>query len=70
MNNKELKVEMVRHNDTGLSLSKSLGISNTSLSLKLNGKAEFTKSEMIAIKRKYQLSDERFMEIFFTNEVS
>jgi len=66
MNTQELKVEMLRHEDTGLTLSKYLGISETSFSNKLNNKGtEFTQSEILQIKLKYELSPERVSEIFF-----
>ena len=38
MNKLALKIKMIANNDTGKSLSKALGISNTTLSNKTNGK--------------------------------
>lgn len=71
MNTQELKVEMIRHNDTGETLSKALGITRGTLSKKMNGAdADFTQSEMSTIIERYNLSSERATEIFFTNIVS
>lgn len=71
MNTQELKVEMIRHNDTGETLSKALGITRGTLSKKMNGTdADFTQSEMLTIIERYSLSSERATEIFFTNIVS
>ena len=71
MNIKELKVEMIRHDDTGEDLAKALGISRQTLSRKFNSdNADFTQSEIAAIQKRYQLSGERVTEIFFAENVS
>ncbi|MBO7357984.1 MAG: hypothetical protein J6U37_05700 [Lachnospiraceae bacterium] len=70
MNSIELDVEMKRHGDTGGTLSKALGISQSTFSLKRSGKAEFTQREMSVIVTRYNLSGERLLEIFFTEELS
>lgn len=65
MNTKELKVEMLRHGDTGIILSNAIGISETSFSNKINAKdTEFTQSEITLIRKRYKLSPERVVEIF------
>jgi len=71
MNAKELKVEMIRHNDTGESLAKKLNISSVSFSKKMNSNGtEFTQSEILSIRDEYHLSPERLEEIFFAKEMS
>lgn len=67
MNIEELKVEMLRHKDTGETLAAALNISRQSLSYKMNGKnnRDFSQSEIQAIKERYELSDNRVIEIFF-----
>lgn len=72
MNSKELKVEMMRHNETGEHLSEYLGISRQTLSNKMSEKqgAEFTQSEIAKIVEHYGLSSERMMEIFFKENMS
>lgn len=68
MNSTELKVEMLRHNETGEELAKALGITRTTLSAKTHSRnAEFTQKEIARIKERYNLSPERVTEIFFTN---
>lgn len=65
MNTKELKVEMLRHGDTGVTLSKALGMSEVSFSNKLNAKdTEFTQSDIATIRKRYDLTPERVVEIF------
>lgn len=71
MNIKELKVEMIRHDDTGEDLAKALNITRQTLSRKLNSEnADFTQGEIAAIQRRYNLTGERISEIFFADAVS
>lgn len=71
MNIKELKVEMLRHDDTGEDLAKALNITRQTLSRKLNSEnADFTQGEIAAIQKRYQLSGDRITEIFFAEAVS
>ena len=70
MNNIELDVEMKRHGDTGGTLAKALGISQSTFSSKKSGKSEFSQKEMSAIISRYSLSGDRMMEIFFTEKMS
>ena len=71
MNLKELRVEMVRHDDTGGDLAKALGISRQTLSRKFNSNnSDFTQKEMAIIQTRYNLSGERMGEIFFAENVS
>lgn len=67
MNSKELKIEMLRHNETGEQLSQHLGISRQTLSNKMseNNNAAFTQQEIAKIKEHYDLSNDRLAEIFF-----
>ena len=68
MNGTELRVEMLRHNETGEDLAKALGITRTTLSAKMNNRtAEFTQKEIAIIKDHYDLSPERMTEIFFAD---
>ena len=67
MNTTELKVEMLRHDDTSGDLANALGISRTTFSAKSNGNADFTQAEIAKIKERYTLSAQRVEEIFFTD---
>ena len=71
MNVKLLKSVMVLNGDTIASLAEALGISRRALSYKLNDpNAEFRQNEIIAIKRRYNLSASEIDYIFFSLEVS
>ena len=71
MNIKELKVEMIRHDDTGEDLAKALNISRQTLSKKINSdNADFTQGEIATIQKRYNLSGNRVSEIFFADYVS
>jgi len=72
MNSKELKVEMMRHNENGEDLAKVLGISRQTLSNKMNetNNAVFTQREIAAIINHYSLACERAFEIFFALKMS
>lgn len=67
MNSKELKIEMLRHNETGEHLSAILGISRQTLSNKMseNQNTDFTQQEIAKIRDHYNLSSDRVCEIFF-----
>ncbi len=60
-----LKAKMIINEDTGITLSKALDISNTTLYAKLNGKSEFTKGEIVKIKSRYNLAPREIDDIFF-----
>lgn len=70
MNKTALRIKMIANNDTGITLSKALDMSETTLSAKINGKAEFTRSEMAKIKARYKLSAEDIDSIFFNIKVT
>lgn len=66
MNKQLLRSIMVLHNDTNKTLSEYLGISEKSVNDKINEKGtEFKQSEIAAIKKRYHLSDEQVIIIFF-----
>lgn len=72
MNSKELKIEMLRNNETGEILSAYLGISRQTLSNKMSEKqnAEFTQNEIAKIAEHYNLTNDRIAEIFFAPNMS
>lgn len=72
MNKRLLKSIMARFGDTGASLAKALGISETRFSAKINEKngAEFTKSEIGEMIDRYNLTSSDVCNIFFSKEVS
>lgn len=66
MNKALLRSVMVLHDDTDQSLADYLGISKKSVNDKINeNKTEFKQSEIAAIKKRYKLTDEQVIDIFF-----
>lgn len=64
MENRKLLSVMALHGDTYESLSEFLGIHRVTLSKKIQGKADFTQTEMSKIKERYKLSNEDFALMF------
>ena len=66
MNKNLFRSIMVLNNDTNKSLADWLGISEKSVSDKINERGtEFKQSEIAMIKKRYSLSDEQTIDIFF-----
>ena len=66
MNKALLRIVMVLFDDTDQSLADYLGISKKSVNDKINeNKTEFKQSEIAAIKKRYSLTDEQVVDIFF-----
>lgn len=72
MDKLKLEATMKLNGDTGTSLAKYLGMARSTFSAKINETkgAEFTQGEIMAIKEKYDLSDEDTVGIFFNKKVS
>ena len=67
MNKKQLRSVMVLHDDTNQTLAEYLGITDSTLSMKMNetNGAEFTQGEIQKIITRYNLTAEQTMLIFF-----
>lgn len=65
MNSSNLKAVMAKNDDTQEKLAEYLGLQVSSVNARINGKTEFRRSEINAIRERYQLSAEETMEIFF-----
>jgi hypothetical protein len=71
MNAKLFRSLMVLHNDTNASLAKFLGISEQSVSNKINENGtEFKQGEIAKIKSRYNLDSDMLDRIFFADNVS
>ena len=73
MLNKNLLISKMKlYGDTQESLANHIGLSVPRVNAKINGTAgaEFSQSEIVKIKEKYNLSDEDVIQIFFVNDVS
>lgn len=65
MNKKKLKLVMNLNHDTQAELAKYLGISRTTLSLKLNNKSDFKSIEINKIMHRYNLPIHLVQKFFF-----
>ena len=70
MNSSEMKAVMVKHNDTQEKLAEFLGLQTSGVSARINGKIEFRRSEINAIRLRYGLTDKETISIFFDEAVS
>ena len=64
MNDRKLRSIMVLNGDKVDDLANFLNISRQSLTNKMNGKTEFTRAEMVMIKRRYKLNNDEFVKTF------
>lgn len=72
MNKRMLKSFMAKRGDTQDSLSEAMGISRSRLNAKINEKngAEFTQTEIKFIAKRYNLTEEELVIVFFSEKVS
>lgn len=71
MDKRKLRAQMALRGDNDTSLARYLGIARCTFSAKMNeNKREFTVQEITRIKKRYSLSAEELMAIFFDDEVS
>lgn len=65
MNSDLLKGKIRENGDTQEKLAVAIGISNSNLSDKINGKSSFRQNEILLIKERYSLTAEDVDRIFF-----
>ena len=65
MNLNLLKYHMLENNDTIESLAEDMKLHYNTVSLKLNGKREFTQQEIALISKRYSLTADEVVKIFF-----
>ena len=71
MNKTEMRIVMLRNGDTNKGLAEYLGITEQSVSAKINENGtEFKQGEIAKIKERYNLTAEEIEAIFFASEVS
>ena len=70
MNTNELKAAMKRNEDTQEKLAEALGLQTSGVNERVNGHIEFRRSEINAIRKRYNLSDADTIRIFFDENVS
>ncbi len=70
MNPNKLRAVMALNGETGTVLAEAMGVSQQTLSAKINGKRDFTRGEIQFIKERYNLTPVAVDDIFFTRRVS
>ena len=65
MNSNILKSIIKLNEDTQEELAEYLGITNSTLSFKINGKNDFLRAEIQLIKQRYKLTPQEIDQIFF-----
>ena len=66
MNSNNMKAAMAKNNDTQEKLAEYLGMQVSGINARINGKIEFRRSEINAIRERYHLTAEETIEIFFS----
>ena len=69
MNEKEFRAMLARNGETAKDLANALGMAEGTLSAKIRGILDFWRREIMAIKIRYNLSDDEVIRIFFALEV-
>ena len=70
MNTLQFNVYKVKNNDTQIALADAMGLPQSALSARINGKIEFRQNEINFIRRRWNLTDQETVDIFFSDEVS
>lgn len=70
MNSNLLRAEIVKNGDTQASLAQQMGLQVSALSMRISGKIEFRRNEIVFIKNRYGLTAEETERIFFEDDVS
>lgn len=67
MNKNLLRYFMSEHGDNQTSLAQAIHMSQSALSVRINGKRDFRKKEMEAIRKRYELNADDMQAIFFAS---
>ena len=70
MNSNLLKAMIIKNGDTQKKLAEAMGLPTSALNMRINGKIEFRRNEIIFIKQRYSLSSDEVESIFFNEIVS
>ena len=70
MNSNLLKATIIKNGDTQEKLAKDMGLPTSALNMRINGKIEFRRNEIIFINNRYCLSSDEVDSIFFNEIVS
>lgn len=70
MNTLQFNVYKVKNHDTQAILAEAMGIPQSALSARINGKIEFRQNEINFIRKRWSLTDQETVDIFFSEKVS
>ena len=70
MNTTLFNTYKVKNRDTQAKLAEDMGLPQSALSARINGKIEFRQNEINFIRERWNLTDKETVDIFFTEEVS
>lgn len=70
MNTTLFNTYKVKNKDTQTKLAEDMGLPQSALSARINGKTEFRQNEIYFFMKRWNLSDQETVDIFFTDEVS
>lgn len=70
MNTAGIKSVIAKHGETQGDLAEAIGLTPSALSLRVNGKVRFSLNEVNRIRKRYKLSPEETVDIFFDEAVS
>lgn len=70
MNSNEMKAVMKREGDTQKDLAEALGLPVSGVNARINGSVDFRASEIVTIRKRYNLTDQDIGEIFFNTDAS
>ena len=70
MNTVLFNIHKIKNNDTQTALSNAMGLQQSALSARINGKIEFRQNEINFIRKRWNLTDQETVDIFFSEAVS
>lgn len=70
MNNTNFRIYMVKNHENQTKLAEDMGMVQSALSNRINGKIEWRESEIQFFRKRWNLNDQETVDIFFTEEVS
>ena len=70
MNTTTFRIYMIKNHENQTKLADDMGIAQSALSYRINGKIEWRESEINFFRKRWKLSDQETVDIFFTEEVS
>ena len=70
MNTVQFNIYKVKNHDTQAILAEEMGLPQSALSARINGKIEFRQNEINFFRKRWNLTDKETIDIFFTTEVS